>query len=63
MQRVRVQLPGTPELLTKFREKKVDFAAHTQDRRTAAARSWACWVSGREVELAGSGFRVKSGWT
>ncbi|KAL6784536.1 FTSH2 [Auxenochlorella protothecoides x Auxenochlorella symbiontica] len=31
VQRVRVQLPGTPpELLTKFREKKVDFAAHTQ---------------------------------
>lgn len=31
VQRVRVQLPGTSqELLTKFREKKVDFAAHTQ---------------------------------
>ena len=30
VQRVRVQLPGTSqELLTKFREKKVDFAAHT----------------------------------
>jgi len=30
VQRVRVQLPGTsPELLTKFREKKVDFAAHS----------------------------------
>lgn len=29
MQRVRVQLPGTsPELLGKFREKKIDFAAH-----------------------------------
>merc|ERR1719502_783391 len=31
VQRVRVQLPGTSqELLQKFREKKVDFAAHTQ---------------------------------
>ena len=30
IQRVRVQLPGTsPELLTKFREKKIDFAAHS----------------------------------
>jgi hypothetical protein len=30
VQRVRVQLPGTSqELLQKFREKKVDFAAHT----------------------------------
>lgn len=30
VQRVRVQLPGTSqELLSKFREKKVDFAAHT----------------------------------
>jgi cell division protease FtsH len=30
VQRVRVQLPGTSqELLNKFREKKVDFAAHT----------------------------------
>lgn len=30
VQRVRVQLPGlSQELLTKFREKKVDFAAHT----------------------------------
>ncbi|CAD7696055.1 unnamed protein product [Ostreobium quekettii] len=30
IQRVRVQLPGlSQELLTKFREKKVDFAAHT----------------------------------
>lgn len=30
VQRVRVQLPGTsPELLNKFRDKKVDFAAHT----------------------------------
>ena len=30
VQRVRVQLPGTSqELLTKFRERKVDFAAHT----------------------------------
>lgn len=29
VQRVRVQLPGTsPELLGKFREKKIDFAAH-----------------------------------
>ncbi|PNH06516.1 ATP-dependent zinc metalloprotease FTSH 8, chloroplastic [Tetrabaena socialis] len=29
VQRVRVQLPGTsPELLNKFREKKIDFAAH-----------------------------------
>ena len=29
VQRVRVQLPGTsPELLQKFREKKIDFAAH-----------------------------------
>ncbi|EFJ49214.1 hypothetical protein VOLCADRAFT_74350 [Volvox carteri f. nagariensis] len=29
VQRVRVQLPGTsPELLAKFREKKIDFAAH-----------------------------------
>jgi hypothetical protein len=28
---MRVQLPGTsPELLNKFRDKKVDFAAHTQ---------------------------------
>jgi cell division protease FtsH len=27
---VRVQLPGTsPELLQKFREKKIDFAAHS----------------------------------
>lgn len=31
VQRVRVQLPGTsPELLQKFREKKIDFAAHSQ---------------------------------
>jgi len=31
VQRVRVQLPGTsPELLSKFREKGVDFAAHNQ---------------------------------
>ena len=31
VQRVRVQLPGTSqELLQKFRERKVDFAAHTQ---------------------------------
>lgn len=31
VQRVRVQLPGTSqELLNKFRDKKVDFAAHTQ---------------------------------
>lgn len=30
IQRVRVQLPGTsPELLAKFREKKIDFAAHS----------------------------------
>ena len=30
VQRVRVQLPGTsPELLNKFRAKKVDFAAHS----------------------------------
>lgn len=30
VQRVRVQLPGTsPELLQKFREKKIDFAAHS----------------------------------
>jgi hypothetical protein len=30
VQRVRVQLPGTSaELLTKFREKKIDFAAHS----------------------------------
>lgn len=30
VQRVRVQLPGTsPELLGKFREKKIDFAAHS----------------------------------
>ena len=30
IQRVRVQLPGTsPELLNKFREKKIDFAAHS----------------------------------
>jgi cell division protease FtsH len=30
VQRVRVQLPGTSsELLQKFREKKVDYAAHT----------------------------------
>ena len=30
VQRVRVQLPGTsPELLSKFRDKNVDFAAHT----------------------------------
>jgi hypothetical protein len=30
VQRVRVQLPGTSqELLNKFREKKVDFAAHS----------------------------------
>ena len=30
VQRVRVQLPGTSsELLAKFREKKVDFAAHS----------------------------------
>lgn len=30
IQRVRVQLPGTSaELLNKFREKKVDFAAHS----------------------------------
>lgn len=30
VQRVRVQLPGTsPELLNKFRDKNVDFAAHT----------------------------------
>lgn len=32
IQRVRVQLPGlNQELLSKFREKKVDFAAHTND--------------------------------
>lgn len=32
IQRVRVQLPGTSaELLQKFREKKVDFAAHTNN--------------------------------
>lgn len=32
IQRVRVQLPGlSQELLTKFREKKVDFAAHTNN--------------------------------
>ena len=32
VQRVRVQLPGTsPELLQKFREKKIDFAAHTNN--------------------------------
>ncbi len=30
VQRVRVQLPGTSqELLGKFREKKIDFAAHS----------------------------------
>lgn len=30
MQRVRVQLPGSSaELLNKFREKKIDFAAHS----------------------------------
>ena len=30
VQRVRVQLPGTSsELLSKFREKNIDFAAHT----------------------------------
>lgn len=30
VQRVRVQLPGTSsELLQKFREKKIDFAAHS----------------------------------
>jgi hypothetical protein len=30
VQRVRVQLPGTSaELLSKFREKKIDFAAHS----------------------------------
>ncbi|GFH25629.1 AAA domain-containing protein [Haematococcus lacustris] len=30
VQRVRVQLPGSsPELLQKFREKKIDFAAHS----------------------------------
>jgi cell division protease FtsH len=30
VQRVRVQLPGTSsELLNKFRDKKVDFAAHS----------------------------------
>lgn len=30
VQRVRVQMPGTsPELLQKFREKKIDFAAHS----------------------------------
>eukprot|EP00239_Pterosperma_sp_CCMP1384_P004985 CAMPEP_0197846256 /NCGR_PEP_ID=MMETSP1438-20131217/3028_1 /TAXON_ID=1461541 /ORGANISM="Pterosperma sp., Strain CCMP1384" /LENGTH=702 /DNA_ID=CAMNT_0043457833 /DNA_START=150 /DNA_END=2258 /DNA_ORIENTATION=+ len=32
IQRVRVQLPGTSqELLTKFREKNIDFAAHTNE--------------------------------
>lgn len=32
VQRVRVQLPGTSsELLQKFRNKNVDFAAHTED--------------------------------
>ncbi len=31
IQRVRVQLPGTSqELMQKFREKKVNFAAHSQ---------------------------------
>ena len=33
VQRVRVQLPGTSqELLQRFREKSVDFAAHLQHR-------------------------------
>merc|ERR1719502_399621 len=37
VQRVRVQLPGTSqELLQKFREKKVDFAAHTQQEDGSA---------------------------
>ena len=34
VQRVRVQLPGTSaELLSKFREKNIDFAAHTNTGR------------------------------
>lgn len=37
VQRVRVQLPGTSqELLNKFREKKVDFAAHSNTEDGAA---------------------------
>jgi len=37
VQRVRVQLPGTSqELLSKFREKKIDFAAHTNSEDSGA---------------------------
>eukprot|EP00793_Prasinoderma_coloniale_P000630 PRCOL_00003779-RA len=37
VQRVRVQLPGTsPELLSKFRAQKVDFAAHNQSEDSSA---------------------------
>jgi cell division protease FtsH len=37
VQRVRVQLPGTsPELLSKFRAQKVDFAAHNQSEDSGA---------------------------
>jgi cell division protease FtsH len=37
VQRVRVQLPGTSsELLQKFREKKVDFAAHSNTEDSGA---------------------------
>lgn len=65
VQRVRVQLPGTPpELLTKFREKKVDFAAHTQTEDGGSqilgllgewVRRWS-WL-GQGLELDGSGLQ------
>eukprot|EP00899_Mesostigma_viride_P022969 jgi/Mesvir1/3857/Mv19820-RA.2 len=38
IQRVRVQLPGTSqELLQKFREKKIDFAAHNETENSSSA--------------------------
>ena len=40
VQRVRVQLPGTSgELLSKFREKNIDFAAHTNTEDGSACSS------------------------
>lgn len=66
VQRVRVQLPGTSaELLNKFREKKIDFAAHsnTEDGgavflnllggwRTAASGSCSAQHTGRRCSAA-----------
>ena len=45
IQRVRVQLPGTSqELLQKFREKKIDFAAHSNTELSCASMRSCEWI-------------------